>query len=166
MDEEKQQRDLAEKERVEEVERKKREIEERAKRDKEDNERRKENFERSIRKVWNGSDVPCLFDPKIAYSRQLYSLPVSLEHQITANEVPKDDLTFRRYKVLVIPLDGLFSRTSGIPLIELVQYFMRFSTLPLVENTKLPGLTFPFKCIGLVQTVAVPPFNKCSLSPV
>ena len=24
--------------------------------------------------------------------------------------------------------------------------------------------TFPFKCIGLVQSVAVPPFNKCSLA--
>ena len=26
--------------------------------------------------------------------------------------------------------------------------------------------SFPFKCIGLVQSVAVPPFNKCSLAAV
>lgn len=25
---------------------------------------------------------------------------------------------------------------------------------------------FPFKCIGMSMTVAMPPFNKCSLSPV
>ena len=60
-------------------ERKRKQEEERIRREKEENERRKEGFERSIRKIWNGSDVPCLFDPKIAYSRQLYSLPVPLE---------------------------------------------------------------------------------------
>ena len=68
-----------------EEERKKRQEEERVKREKEENERRKETFERSIRKIWNGSDLPCLFDPKIAYSRQLYSLPVSLEAKILAS---------------------------------------------------------------------------------
>lgn len=25
---------------------------------------------------------------------------------------------------------------------------------------------FPFKCIGLTMSVAMPPFNKCSLSPI
>lgn len=62
--------------------------EERAKRDKEENALRKETFERSIRKIWNGSDVPCLFDPKIAYSRQLYTLPVELEEKIMGNQIP------------------------------------------------------------------------------
>jgi hypothetical protein len=66
-------------------ERKKKQEEENIKREKEENERRKEGFERSIRKIWNGSDVPCLFEPKIAYSRQLYSLPVQLEEKILSN---------------------------------------------------------------------------------
>lgn len=50
-------------------ERRKKQEEESMRREKEENERRKEGFERSIRKIWNGSDVPCLFEPKIAYSR-------------------------------------------------------------------------------------------------
>jgi hypothetical protein len=100
--------------------------------------------------VWNGSDIPCLFDNKIAYSKLLYSLPVSLENSIVANKVPSDDITFRRYKVLVLSLDGLFSKTSGLPLIELLNYFLRFSTLPLIENTASTNLlSFPFKLIGL-----------------
>lgn len=125
--------------------------------------------------MWNGSDVPCLFDPKIAYSRQLYSLPVDLEEKILKNEVPNEDIMFRRYKVLLIPVDALLGHTSGRPLIELTNYFLRYSTLPLSDN-RMPNSdeelhhesikSFPFKCIGFVETVAVPPFNKCSLSPV
>lgn len=167
MDEERLQREEEERERLEEINLKANAQEERLRRDKEENELRKGNFERSIRKVWNGSDIPCLFDQKIAYSKLLYTLPVALEQSIAANEVPKDDITFRRYKMMVLPVDSLFSKTSGLPLIELVQYFLRFSTMPIVDNTsKQQPKTFPFKCIGLTQTVAVPPFNKCSLSPV
>ena len=52
-----------------------------------------------------------------------------------------------------------------MPLIELTNYFLRYSTLRTIENVEdLKLKTFPFKCIGLVQTVAVPPFNKCSLA--
>jgi hypothetical protein len=57
------------KERELQQERRKKQEEESMRREKEENERRKEGFERSIRKIWNGSDVPCLFEPKIAYSR-------------------------------------------------------------------------------------------------
>ncbi len=123
-------------------------------------------FERSIRKIWNGSDVPCLFDPKIAYSRQLYSLPVALEEKILSNQIPQEDLTFRRYKTLIIPLDNLLSKTSGLPMIELTNYFLRYSTLKKINNFEEEDKfkSFPFKCIGLVQSVAVPPFNKCGLS--
>ena len=140
-------------------------------RDKEECERRKEAFERSIRKAWNGSDVPCLFDPKIAYSRQLYSLPVALEEAILRGEVPSDDIMFRRYKVLLVPIEGLFGKTSGRPVIELFDYFMRHSTMARANNNPTDeesnrGKRFPFKCIGLVQSVALPPFNKCSLSAV
>lgn len=73
------------KERELQQERRKKQEEESLRREKEENERRKEGFERSIRKIWNGSDVPCLFEPKIAYSRQLYSLPVQLEEKIVSN---------------------------------------------------------------------------------
>lgn len=59
--------------------------EDRKKREKEDQDRRKENFEKSIRKVWNGSDLPCLFDSKIAYSKPLYNVPVELENMIVNN---------------------------------------------------------------------------------
>ena len=128
--------------------------------------RRKETFERSIRKIWNGSDIPCLFDSKIAYSRQLYTIPVELEEKIMMNEVPKEDITFRRYKTLLIPIEGLFSRTSGMPMIELINYFLRYSNVPVYENTEQHLKTFPFKCIGMVQSVACPPFNKCSLAAV
>ncbi len=134
MDEERQQRELEEKERLAAEEQKKKLEEERAKREREENERRKDNFEKSIRKVWNGSDIPCLFDPKIAYSRQLYSLPVALEESILSNKVPHEDIMFRRYKVLLIPLDSLFGKTSVNPVIELTNYFLRNSTLLQVDN--------------------------------
>jgi hypothetical protein len=77
-------------------------------REKQGTEKRKKNFESSIRKLWNGSDIPCLFDSKIAYSDLLYSLPVELERAIRKNEVNNEDLVFRRYKSLLVPIDGLF----------------------------------------------------------
>jgi hypothetical protein len=154
-------------------ERKRKQEEERIRREKEENERRKEGFERSIRKIWNGSDVPCLFDPKIAYSRQLYSLPVPLEEKILGNLVPKDDLVFRRYKTLVIAIDSLLAKTSGLPMIELTNYFLRYSNLRRIDNFEPEEegdepkfKTFPFKCIGFVQSMAIPPFNKCGLSAI
>jgi hypothetical protein len=99
----------------------------------------------------------------------LYSIPVELEEKIRRNEVSYEDLKFRRYKNLIIPIDGLLSKTSGRCLIELVEYFLRFSTIKSIENDEENSerqSKFPFKCIGLVQTVAQPPFNQCSLSPV
>jgi hypothetical protein len=60
-------------------------------------------------KVWNGSDIPCLFDSKIAYSKLLYSLPVDLENSIKSNTVSNEDLKFRRYKTMMIPVDRLVS---------------------------------------------------------
>jgi hypothetical protein len=103
--------------------------EERKRREKDDSDKRKDNFEKSIRKIWNGSDIPCLFDSKIAYSKLLYSLPVELEKKIRSNEVSYEDLKFRRYKNLIIPIDGLLSKTSGRCLIEIVEYFLRYSTI-------------------------------------
>ena len=93
---------------------------------------------------------------------------MELENRILMNEVPHDDLVFRRYKVLLVPIDGLFGKTSGAPLAEILSYFMRNSTLPQHININLeePLPQFPFKCIGMVQSVATPPFGKCSLSAV
>ena len=88
-----------------------------------------------------------------------------------ANEVSKDDLVFRRYKTLVIPIDNLLAKTSGIPMIELTNYFLRYSNLLRIDNyepedegEEIKFKSFPFKCIGFVQSVAIAPFNKCGLS--
>lgn len=82
-------------------------------------------------------------------------------------QVPHEDLAFRRYKVLVVPIDDLLQKTSGRAMIELTNFFLRYSTLRTVENVEdLKLKSFPFKCVGLVQSVAVPPFNKCSLAAV
>lgn len=92
-----------------EIEEQKKEEELKLKKREEENARRKKNFESSIKKLWNGSDVPCLFDPKIAYSNLLYSIPVELEKKICNNEIDYQDIAFRRYKTLIFPLDDLLS---------------------------------------------------------
>ena len=57
-----------------------------------------------------------------------------------------------------------------MPLIELSTFFLRHSTLRTVDNFEEDSAakfnSFPFKCIGLVHSVAVPPFNKCGLSAI
>jgi hypothetical protein len=58
-----------------------------------------------------------------------------------------------------------------LPLIELTRYFLRYSNIRTVNNNPAEEEeevmnSFPFKCIGFVQSEAVPPFNKCGLSPV
>ena len=118
-----------EQDRVKAIEDKAKAEEEGKKREKVESERRKDNFEKSIRKIWNGSDIPCLFDPKIAYSKMLYSLPVDLERKIQNNEQSYEDVKLRRYKTLVVPIDGLLSNSTGKPMIELISYFLRYSTL-------------------------------------
>ena len=72
-----------------------------------------------------------MFDPKIAYSRVLHTLPVSLDEKIDKNEVDYQDIVFRRYKTLLIPIDSLLSSSA---LMEIVEYFMRYSTIIQVEN--------------------------------
>ena len=154
-EEERLRREQIEKDKVKEQERLDREEVQRKRLEKEQIERRKENFEKSIKNIWNGSDIQCLFDSKIAYSKTLYSFPVELEKKIATNEVSFEDLKFRRYKNLLIPIDGLLSQTSGRPLIELVEYFLRYSTIRSKTNEIHPTLPkFPFKCISMVQTVA------------
>ena len=164
---EKLRREQDEKDKIKEKERLEREEVQRQRKEKEQVERRKENFEKSIKNIWNGSDIQCLFDSKIAYSKTLYSFPVELEQKIARNEVTFEDLKFRRYKNLLIPIDGLLGQTSGRPLIELVEYFLRYSTVHSKTNEIHPSLPkFPFKLISMVETVAQPPFSQCSLSPV
>ena len=96
---------------------------------------------------------------------------MELEKQIRLSNVPYEDLKFRRYKTLLIPIDGLLSQTSDQVLIDLVNYFLRNSTLKTTDNLDPEGHQnlrncFPFKLISLVETVASPPFNQSSLSPV
>ena len=94
-----------------------------------------------------------MFDSKIAYSKQLYSIPVDLENKILNNDVPNEDLVFRRYKTMIIPIDGLLSKTSGLSIVELTSYFLRHSTLNHIDNNEddpSREAQFPFKCIGMV----------------
>lgn len=42
----------------------------------------KDRFEKNIPNLFNGTDIPCLFDKKIAYLDKLSSLPLDLESQI------------------------------------------------------------------------------------
>lgn len=81
--------------------------------------------------MWNGTDVPCLFDQKVAYSKLLYALPLDLEYKIVNGVVANEDLVFRRYKTLIIPTESLL---HGDALIELIDYFMRYSTIKKIEN--------------------------------
>ncbi len=66
-------------------------------------------------------------------------------------KMPHENLAFRRYKVIIMPIDDLLLKTSGNALIELIKYFLRFSTLRTVENVEDKNMnTLPFKCIGMV----------------
>jgi hypothetical protein len=73
-----------------------------------------------------------------------------------ANEVSNEDLVFRRYKTLIIPIDGLLNQTSGYSLIEIIDYFLRYSTVKSIDNLEededigIKKKKFPFKCIGFV----------------
>jgi flagellar biosynthesis GTPase FlhF len=162
-EEERRYREEEERERIAAEERRIKDEVDKARREKDESERRKENFEKSIKKIWNGSEIPCLFDSKIAYSKMLYSLPVELEERIRANELPYEDLKFRRYKTLLFPIDGLLGLTSGRCIAEIVAYFLRYSTMTQIDNDEINDdlgypttqsamnlSNFPFKCISMV----------------
>ena len=75
--------------------------------------------------------------------------------QIRLNSVPYEDLKFRRYKTLLIPIDGLLSLTSERVLIALINYFLKNSTVKTINNEDPEGHShlrncFPFKCISMV----------------
>jgi hypothetical protein len=42
----------------------------------------KERFEKNIPNLFNGTDIPCLFEKKITYLDKLSHLPLDLENQI------------------------------------------------------------------------------------
>jgi len=42
----------------------------------------KDRFEQNIPNLFNGTDIPCLFEKKIAYLDKLSHLPLDLESQI------------------------------------------------------------------------------------
>jgi len=115
-------------------------------------------LEASIRKLWNGTEVPCLFDETIAFSPPLSSLPIVLEEMIQANEVSREDLTFGRFKMVVFPVDG-FLNQRGI--LELTEYFLNHSKMP---TDLLAGPPFPFKAIGVTLANAAAPYQQMRLS--
>ena len=44
--------------------------------------RKKNQLEESMPSLWNGTDIPCLFDKKISYADNLSSIPLDLEDQM------------------------------------------------------------------------------------
>ncbi len=40
----------------------------------------KAQLEESIPMLWNGTDVPCLFDSQVAYLEKMSQLPIDLEN--------------------------------------------------------------------------------------
>ena len=119
-------------------------------------ERRKAEWEGTLlsEQAWHESgktDFPCLFDKKCAFMSVIPSLPTFLEASIADGSVPVTDLTFRRYKTLLIPLDAHISNVSQS---LLIQYFLQFSTMYKVysdehHSAAVTSECFPFKCIGL-----------------
>ena len=134
--------------------------------------RRKTEYEETIisEKSWeahNKPSIPCLFDKKSAYLSKLHSVPLDLEQKIQTDKVAKEDLVFRRYKALLIPLD---SHINNEILSELIQYFLQHSSMHKVYEDKNKSLaftkgSFPFKCISMQITVTKAPLCKPSLKP-
>ena len=109
-----------------------------------------------------------MFDKRSAYLSKLHSVPLELETKISKDQVQKEDLVFRRYKALLIPLD---SHINNEVLSELIQYFLLHSTIQKVfedENKSLAFTkpSFPFKCISMQITVTKAPLSKPSLRDV
>ena len=94
-------------------------------------ERKKQEWEATLlsEEAWeaNGrADFPSLFDKKCSFMSIVPSLPLFLEDDIVNNNIPWSDLTFRRYKTLLIPLDSHITVLSHS---LLIQYFLQFSTM-------------------------------------
>jgi hypothetical protein len=89
-------------------------------------ERRKAEWESTLlsEKAWIESgktEFPSLFDKKCSFMSIIPSIPTALEASIAERSVPVADLTFRRYKTLLIPLDAHISIISQS---LLIQYFL------------------------------------------
>ena len=72
------------------------------------------------------ADFPSLFDKRCSFMSIFPSLPLFLEDDIVKDNVPWSDLTFRRYKTLLVPLDSHITLLSHS---LLIQYFLQFSTM-------------------------------------
>lgn len=102
------------------------EAEDRERRMQEAVERRKAEWETTLlnEQTWIESgktDFPALFDKKCSFMSIIPSIPTVLEASIAENRVPVADVTFRRYKTLLIPL-GAHISIVGQSL--LIQYFL------------------------------------------
>ena len=115
----------------------------------------------------NKPNILHLFDKKSAYLSKLHSVPLDLEQKIQTDQVQKEDLVFRRYKALLIPLD---CHINNEILSELIQYFLQHSSIQKVYEDEHKSLaftkrSFPFKCISMQITVTKAPLCKPSLKP-
>jgi hypothetical protein len=113
------------------------------------------------------SDFSSLFDKRCSFMSIVPSLPLFLEDNIVKNNVPLSDLTFRRYKTLLMPLDSHITLLSQS---LLIQYFLQFSTMYKVysDEHSSPAVAkecFPFKCIGMQTMMVKTPLCKPSLLP-
>lgn len=120
----------------------------------------KERFEQNIPNLFNGTDIPCLFEKKIAYLEKLSHLPLDLESQIEISNLSEKQT---RYKTVTIPFNEHL--LPGEALNHVVSYFMKHSAM---RQTTQDGEAFktekyfPFKCLSMQLTVMQPPFDKPS----
>jgi len=125
---------------------------------KEEMERRKIEYEERIigEKTWEAhgkTEIPCLFDQKCSYMSQLNGLPLDLEHSIRNNQIDREDVVFKRFKCLQIPLGSHLAKET---ISSLIQFFLLNSSMATSFSSdneeKLAAFNkvrFPFKCISM-----------------
>jgi len=118
-------------------------------------EKNKAQFEESIPKQWNGTDVPCLFESKIAFFDKLSQLPLNLEDQIASGNMSAYQ---QRYKTMIIPFDDAV--LPGEAMGQIVSYFMKNSCMRMSKNgDQGTGKRFPFQLVSMQMTMMQPPFK-------
>ena len=94
-----------------------------------------------------------------------------MDQKIRHNSVEHQDIAFRRYKAIVVPLGPHISKET---LHQLIEYFLVNSTLQKVydessiqasrKSAFFKKECFPFKLISMQMTMASAPFSKPSLN--
>lgn len=106
--------------------------------------------------MWNGTDLPCLFNRKMGYQPKLSQIPIDLEAYLAQNPDNRDYSS--RFKTLIVPLELVGSSGSN----DIVNYFLMNSCLSTVGYTNYSAEVFPFKLIGMTMSVCQPPFTRPS----